>query len=117
MATVADFKEEYQPQSWQRLKASIRSRISVWIGLAAFVGWMLLRILPKKQRTYVTGGIREANQQVRRDKAGSQARATERSGRTVIVGVGTSWSRRNQTGATLFQILAFYTHGKAPQST
>src|SRR5580704_1839357 len=61
MATVADFKEEYPPQSWERLKASIRTRISVWIGLAAFVGWMLLRILPKKQRTYVTGGIREAS--------------------------------------------------------
>jgi hypothetical protein len=40
---------------------SIRTRVSVWIGLAVFVGWMLLRILPKKQRTYVTGGIREAN--------------------------------------------------------
>jgi hypothetical protein len=30
-------------------------------GLAAFVGWMLSRILPKKQRTYVPGRIREAN--------------------------------------------------------
>ena len=62
MAALADFKEEYQPQSWESLKASIRTRISVWIGLAAFVGWMLLRILPKKkQRTYVPGRIREAN--------------------------------------------------------
>jgi membrane protein len=61
MAAVADFKEEYQPQSWERLKASIRARISVWVGLAAFVGWMLSRILPKKQRTYVPGRIREAN--------------------------------------------------------
>jgi hypothetical protein len=61
MAGVADFKEGYQPQSWERLKASIRTRVSVWIGLAAFVGWMLSRILPKKPRTYVPGRIREAN--------------------------------------------------------
>ena len=61
MAGLADFKEEYQSQSWERLKASIRTRISVWIWLAAFVGWMLSRILPKKQRTYVPGRIREAN--------------------------------------------------------
>jgi hypothetical protein len=55
MASVADFKEEYQPQSWERLKASIRTRISVWIGLAAFVGWVLSRIARKKRRTYVPG--------------------------------------------------------------
>ena len=61
MASVADFKEEYHPQSWKRLKASIRTRISVCIGLAAFVGWMLSRILPKKQQTYVPGRIRKAN--------------------------------------------------------
>ena len=61
MAGVADYKEEYQPQSWERLKASIRTRLSVWIGLAAFVGWVLSRTLPKKQRAYVPGRIREAN--------------------------------------------------------
>jgi hypothetical protein len=61
MANVTDFKEEYQPQSWERLKASIRTRISVWIGLAAFVGWLLSRIPPKKRRTYVRGGIQEDN--------------------------------------------------------
>jgi hypothetical protein len=61
MAGVADYKEEYQTQSWERLKASIRTRISVWIGLAAFVGWMISRILPKKQRAYVPDRIRQAN--------------------------------------------------------
>jgi hypothetical protein len=61
MASVADFKEEHHPQSWERLKASIRTRISVWIGLAAFVGWVLSRIPPKKRRTYVPGSIQEAN--------------------------------------------------------
>jgi hypothetical protein len=55
MASVADFQEEYQPQSWESLKARIRTRISVWIGLAAFVGWLISRILPKKRRTYVSG--------------------------------------------------------------
>jgi hypothetical protein len=57
MAGVADFKEGYQPQSWERLKASIGTRISVWMGVAGFVGLMISRIFPKKQRTYVPGRI------------------------------------------------------------
>ena len=61
MAAVADFKEEYQPQSWERLKARIRTRLSVWIGLAAFVGWIISRILPKKRGIYVSGSIQQAN--------------------------------------------------------
>jgi membrane protein len=61
MASVAVFQEEYQPQSWERLKARIRTRLSVWIGLAAFVGWIISRILPKKRGTYVSGSIQEAN--------------------------------------------------------
>ena len=61
MASEADFKQEYPPQSWERLKTSIRTRISVWIGTALFVGWVLLRLPPKKQRTYVSGSIQEAN--------------------------------------------------------
>jgi membrane protein len=60
MASVADLKEEYQPQSWERLKASIRTRLPVWVGLAAFVGWVLSRITPKKPRTYVSGRIQES---------------------------------------------------------
>ena len=61
MESVADFKEEYQPQSWERLKASIRTRISIWVGLAAFVGWVLSRISSKKRRTYVPGRIQGAD--------------------------------------------------------
>jgi membrane protein len=61
MASVADFQEEDQPQSWQRFKERIRTRISVFIGLAAFVGWVISRIFPKKRRTYVSGTIQEAN--------------------------------------------------------
>jgi hypothetical protein len=53
MESIADFKEEYQSQSWERLKASIRTRISIWVGLAAFVGWVLSRIPSKKRRTYM----------------------------------------------------------------
>jgi len=56
MEGVADFKEEYQPQSLERLKASIRTRISIWVRLAAFGGWVLSRISSKK-RTYVAGSI------------------------------------------------------------
>jgi hypothetical protein len=29
MANIAHFKEEHQPQGWDRLKASIRTRLSV----------------------------------------------------------------------------------------
>jgi membrane protein len=50
MATTADFKEGHQPPVWERLQASVRTRISVWIGLAAFVGWVLLHILPMRRR-------------------------------------------------------------------
>jgi membrane protein len=60
MANVSSFKQAYLPQSRERSKASIRSRVSVWIGLAAF-GWVLSRLFPKKQRSYVSGSIREAN--------------------------------------------------------
>lgn len=42
--------EEYHPQSAERLKASIRSRLSVWVGLAAFVGWVLSRVTGQKRR-------------------------------------------------------------------
>jgi hypothetical protein len=61
MSSVAVFPEEYQPQSWERLKARIRTRLSVWIGLAAFVGWIISRILPKKRGIYVSGSIQQAN--------------------------------------------------------
>jgi membrane protein len=60
MASVADFKES-EPQSWKRLKASIHTHTSVWIGLATFVGWALSRIPSRKRRTYVAGSIQEAD--------------------------------------------------------
>jgi hypothetical protein len=59
MTSVADFKE-YQPQSGKRLKASIHTGTSVWIGLAAFVGWALSRIPSRKRGTYVPGSIQKA---------------------------------------------------------
>jgi membrane protein len=46
MASTVDFKEEQLLLVWERLKASIRTRTSVWIGLAAFVGWVLSHFLP-----------------------------------------------------------------------
>ena len=61
MESVADFKEKYQLRSWERLKAAIRTRISILIGLAAFVGWVLSRITSKKRRTYVPGSIQGAD--------------------------------------------------------
>jgi membrane protein len=61
VASTADFRYGRQPQSWKRLKAFIRTRISVWIGLGAFVGWVLSRLPHKKRRTYVSEIIQEAS--------------------------------------------------------
>jgi YihY family inner membrane protein len=61
MANIALFKEEHQPEGWDRLKASIRTRISVWIGLAAIVGWMFSRIPLKRRRAYAQGSDRDTN--------------------------------------------------------
>ena len=110
MANVANFKQEYLPQSWEHLKASRRPRISVWIGLAAFVGWVLSRLLPRKRPTYVSKTNQEANYRSGEIKSNWQVQATKRPGRTVIAGGGTAWSSRNQPGATLFQVVAFYAH-------
>jgi membrane protein len=60
MANIALFKEEHHPEGWDRLKASIRTRISVWIGLAAIVGWMFSRIPLKRRRAYAQGSDRDA---------------------------------------------------------
>src|SRR4030081_360745 len=61
MAGVADSKKEYQPRRLERLKASIRSRLSFLFGLAAFVGWVLSRIPSKKRRTDVPESTQEAH--------------------------------------------------------
>jgi membrane protein len=52
--------EEYHPESAERLKASVRARLSVWLGLAAFVGWVLSRMTGRKRRS-VPVIIRKAN--------------------------------------------------------
>src|SRR5208283_2889101 len=62
MATIADSKESRQPVGWDRLKASVRTRTSLWIGLAAIVGWLLSRVPPKRQRIYAHGSDRDTNQ-------------------------------------------------------
>src|SRR6201981_1869189 len=80
MESVADFKEKYQPQSWERLKASIRTRISIWVGLAAFVGWVLSRILSKKRRTYTPGSIQEANHRSGEIKLAGESKQLKGSG-------------------------------------
>ena len=61
MATIADLKEADQPAGWDRLKASIRTRTSLWIGLAAIVGWLLSRVPPKSQRVYARGSDQDTN--------------------------------------------------------
>jgi len=61
MARIADFKKEYQPPGWERLKASIRTRISVWIGQRNFSDGCFSHIPPKRRRTYVHGSDHEPN--------------------------------------------------------
>jgi membrane protein len=41
--------EEYNLKSAERLKASIRSRLSLWLGAAVFVGWVLSRLTGRKR--------------------------------------------------------------------
>jgi membrane protein len=52
--------EEYHLKSEERLKASIRTRLSLWLGVAAFVGWVLARLTGQKRRN-VPVSIKEAN--------------------------------------------------------
>ena len=61
MASIAEFQEGYRPRSWERLRTSIRTRISVWIGLAAFFGWVLSSLSHKKRRNYELRSIQEAD--------------------------------------------------------
>ena len=61
MANILHFEEEHLPQGWERLKAWIRTRISVLIGLAAIVGWLLSHVFPKRRRAYAPGSARDAN--------------------------------------------------------
>jgi membrane protein len=58
MSNIVDSKKEHQPQGWDvrpYLKASLRTRTSVWIGLAAIVEWLLSHVPAKRRRTYVRG--------------------------------------------------------------
>ena len=62
MTNVTDSNEQYQPQDWRYIKASIPTRTSVWIGLAAIVGWLLSHLPPKKRRTYAHESVHDVNQ-------------------------------------------------------
>jgi membrane protein len=57
MSNIMDStKEQLQGRDvWPYLKASLRSRTSVWIGVAAIVGWLLSRVPANKRRTYGGG--------------------------------------------------------------
>jgi hypothetical protein len=57
MSNIVDSSKE-QLQGWDvrpYLKASLRTRTSVWIGLAAIVGWLLSRVSASRRRTSVRG--------------------------------------------------------------
>jgi membrane protein len=73
MLNAADFKDEYHPQCWERARASIRTRISVSIGLAALVGLVLSGIMPKR-RTYLPGSIQEAHHHSGEIKSGGKSK-------------------------------------------
>jgi membrane protein len=87
MASVADFKEEHPPESWERLQASNRTRMSIWIGLAAFVGWVLSRIPPRKRRTNVPESIQGANYHSKKIKPADQSRQRENHGGLLSLGL------------------------------
>jgi membrane protein len=87
MASLADFREEPQPESWERLQASNRTRISVWIGLAAIVGWVLSGILPKKRQTYVPKSIQHANYHSREIKPADKSTQRENQGGLLSLGL------------------------------
>jgi membrane protein len=55
IANVTDSKKPYRPQDSERRNTLIYSRTSVWIGLAAIVGWLLSHFPPKQRRTYSHG--------------------------------------------------------------
>jgi len=61
MANIADFQEGHLPQGWKRLKASMRTRTSVWIAVAAIVGWLLSQAFPRRGRTYPSGTEQDLN--------------------------------------------------------
>jgi membrane protein len=62
MKNVTDSNEQHQPQDWRYDKASIRTRTSIWIGLAAIVGWLLSYLPSKKRRTYGRESVHNVNQ-------------------------------------------------------
>jgi hypothetical protein len=96
-------------------KPSLHTRTSVWIGLAAFVGWALSRIPSRKRRTYVPGGIQEAELHPTEIKSSAKSKQRKEQGGLLSL-VLELLGAVNQPGATLFQVVAFYTHREAPQS-
>ena len=112
MANVTDSKERYQLQDWRYIKASIRTRTSVWIGLAAIVGWLLRIFLLRSEELSRTGVITTQIIIQRRSRwlPGKIHRKAE---------VGCChwpwnfWSGCDQIDATLFQDLEHYTYSGA----
>jgi membrane protein len=54
--------------SGEHLQLMGRTRASVWVGLAAIVGWLLAQIPPKKRKTYAMGNDRDGNRTSREFK-------------------------------------------------
>jgi hypothetical protein len=52
----------------------------LWIGLAAFVGWALSRIPSRKRRTYVPGGIQEADLHPGESKSSAKSKQRKEKG-------------------------------------
>jgi hypothetical protein len=116
MESVADFKEEYQPQSLERLKASIRTRISIWVRASGIWGVGALTYFVQKAdlRAREYSGADHHSGEI---KLAGKSKQLKDSGGLLSLSVRTSRSDRNQTVATVFEIVAFYTHREAPKST
>ena len=69
-----------------RLKRSLRNQASVWISLAAILGWMLSRIPPKRQKVYVLPS--NEDQKHRGRKTSISGQKGQRKGRPTILSMG-----------------------------
>ena len=81
MTNVTDSNEQYQPQDWRYKKASIRTSTSVWIGLAAIVGWLFSHLPSKKRQTCAHESVHDVNQHSEKIRLASRQKQPKSGGR------------------------------------
>ncbi len=76
--------EEYHPESAEGFKASVRARLSVWLGLAAIVGWILSRITGRKRRN-VDVSVKQADQAAEKIRPTGKSKSRKEGGLLSLV--------------------------------